>query len=147
MGISGAVTTIRSTLFKTAARTAEPTEPILGELYGTDRLARHARQLARRQRTAPPEVSRHPWRQAQGSLLVRLDATARVLRDIHENLASVTSSGVAVSPAGDWLLDNYHVVAAQIGEVRATLPTNFYNELPKLASASKIGRASCRERV
>ncbi|MEO7711606.1 MAG: glucoamylase family protein [Gemmatimonadaceae bacterium] len=136
MGISGAVTTIRSTLFRTAARAAEPTEPILGELFGIDRLARHARQLARRQRTAPPEGPRRPWRRGRGSLLVRLDATEQVLRDIHENLAGVTSSGVAVSPAGDWLLDNYHVVAAQIGEVRATLPTNFYNELPKLASAS-----------
>ena len=62
MGISSALTTARTALFpwKTAP-IDEPTEPILGELFGTDRLAQHARQLARRQRTAPPEISRRQW--------------------------------------------------------------------------------------
>ena len=114
----------------------EPTEAILGELFGSDRLAQHARQLARRQRTAPPEMSRRGWGRQQGSLLVRLDATEAVLRRIHGELARITSDGVAVSPAGDWLLDNYHVVVAQIAEIRTTLPTNYYNELPKLAESS-----------
>ena len=114
----------------------EPTEAILGELFGSDRLAQHARQLARRQRTAPPEISRRGWGRQQGSLLVRLDATEAVLRRIHGELARITSDGVTVSPAGDWLLDNYHVVVAQIAEIRTTLPTNYYNELPKLAESS-----------
>jgi len=129
-----AVTTIRFPW--SPAPLEEPTEPILGELFGTDRLAQHARQLARRQRTAPPELSRRRWGRGQATLLVRLDATERVLRRIHGNLARITSEGIAVSPAGDWLLDNYHVVVAQIAEIRATLPTDYYNELPKLAESS-----------
>src|SRR3954471_18113605 len=102
-----------------AAVLEEPTEPILGELFGTDRLAQHARQLARRQRTAPPELTRRTWRGRRGSLLGRLDATELVLRRIHGNLARIAGEGLAVSPAGDWLLDNYHVVTAQIAEIRA----------------------------
>ena len=137
MGISGAVTTSRSWRFPwKAAPIEEPTEPILGELFGIDRLAQHARQLARRQRTAPPELSRKRWRRGEGTLLVRLDATERVLRRIHGDLARITSAGITVSPAGDWLLDNYYVVVAQIAEIRTTLPTDYYNELPKLASSS-----------
>src|SRR3954469_17344251 len=119
-----------------AAVLDEPTEPILGELFGTDRLAQHARQLARRQRTAPPELSRRRWRRRKGSLLARLDATELVLSRIHGNLTRITSQGIAVSPAGDWLLDNYHVVTAQIAEIRRTLPANYYDELPKLAESS-----------
>ncbi|NUO39787.1 MAG: carbohydrate-binding protein [Gemmatimonadaceae bacterium] len=114
----------------------EPTEPILGELFGTDRLAQHARQLARRQRTAPPELSHRTWRRRKGSLLARLDATEQVLQRIHANLAHITSEGIGVSPAGDWLLDNYHVVTAQIAEIRTTLPADYYAELPKLAESS-----------
>ncbi|HUQ45849.1 MAG TPA: glucoamylase family protein [Gemmatimonadaceae bacterium] len=137
MGTSGAATTALPSVFPWKSRRSdEPSEPILGELFGTDRLARHARQLARRQRTAPPEISRRAWRRRQGSLLARLDATERVLQEIHRSLAGITSAGVAVSPAGDWLLDNYHVVVAQIGEIRTTLPANYYNELPKLAESS-----------
>ena len=137
MGTSGAVITSRSWRFPwKSSPIEEPTEPILGELFGTDRLAQHARQLARRQRTAPPELSRRGWRRRQGSLLARLDATERVLQNIHHSLAGIMSSGVAVSPAGDWLLDNYHVVVAQIAEIRTTLPENYYDELPKLAESS-----------
>jgi cyclic beta-1,2-glucan synthetase len=117
-------------------RTDEPAEPILGELFGADRLAQHARQVARRQRTAPPELSRRRFFRQKGSLLARLDATERVLRDINQSLGLIAGSGVAVSPAGDWLLDNYHVVVAQVGEVRTTLPADYYDELPKLAESS-----------
>ncbi len=116
-------------------KTDEPTEPILGELYGTARLARHARKLAQRQHTVSPEKAGRGWRRPPATLLVRLRATERVLRSIHGELARITSGGVAVSPAGDWLLDNYHVVVAQIAEIRATLPANYYAELPKLADA------------
>ncbi|HEY2026728.1 MAG TPA: hypothetical protein VGG78_06940, partial [Gemmatimonadaceae bacterium] len=132
------MTTFRSKLFPWAKRELEePTEPILGELYGTDRLAQHARQLARRQRTAPPELSRRDWGR-KASLLGRLDATDLVLRHIRDELTHVTNEGIAVSPAGDWLLDNYHVIVAQIAEIRETLPTDYYNELPKLAESSRF---------
>src|SRR6476469_8283194 len=128
-----AVTTIRFPW--SPAPLEEPTEPILGELFGAGRLAQHARQLARRQRTAPPQIARRGWRRT-GSLLVRLEATAAVLATINDNLARTVNAGIAVSPAGEWLLDNYHVVVGQIAEIRATLPTDYYSELPKLAEAS-----------
>jgi cyclic beta-1,2-glucan synthetase len=140
MGIAAAVSIFRfARLRGKAAPQDEPTEPNLGELFGADRLARHARQLARRQRTAPPELSRRGWPRRKGSLLGRLDATERVLATIHANLTRITSAGIAVSPAGDWLLDNYHVVVGQIAEIRTTLPTDYYHELPKLADSSPFG--------
>ena len=113
-------------------------EPILGESFGADQLARHARQLARRhvQLVQPP-----PGRTKQrgrGQILSRLDAIERDLRAVHATLADAVASGVPVSPAGDWLLDNFYVVLEQAHEIRATLPSGYYRELPKLAGDGSL---------
>jgi cyclic beta-1,2-glucan synthetase len=44
-----------------------------------------------------------------------------------------------VTPAAEWLLDNYHVVEEQIREIRQDLPPSFYRLLPKLASGHLAG--------
>lgn len=112
------------------------TEPILRELYGTDQLARHARRLARRQRVVRERARDRRSRFGRGLLLRRLDQTEAVLRVVHGELAAITAAGGSVSPAGEWLLDNYHVVRAQITEVRTTLPRGYYHQLPKLSEPS-----------
>ena len=108
-----------------------PSDLIVGELYGSERLAAHARQLARRQKVAPRGTGATKGR-GRGLLLSRLDATERVLRSVHGALAKVATAGHAVSPAGEWLLDNFYVVLDQAREIRATLPSGYYHELPKL---------------
>ena len=111
--------------------TDAPSDVILGELFGTERLARHGRHLARSQRIvqAPRQKARLRGR---GPLLSRLAATERVLRAVHAALAAVATEGLEVSPAGEWLLDNFYVVLEQVQEVRATLPSDYYHQLPKL---------------
>ncbi len=47
--------------------------------------------------------------------------------------------GRAITPAAEWLLDNYHLVEAQIREIREDLPPGFYRQLPKLASGPFMG--------
>jgi len=44
-----------------------------------------------------------------------------------------------VSPAGEWLLDNLHVVQEHIREVRESLPRGYYQELPELAAGALAG--------
>ncbi len=44
-----------------------------------------------------------------------------------------------VGPAGEWLLDNYHVVQEHIREVRESLPKGYYQELPELAEGALAG--------
>ena len=44
-----------------------------------------------------------------------------------------------VGPAGEWLLDNYHVVQEHIGEVRESLPRGYYRELPVLGGGPLAG--------
>src|SRR6185503_11520544 len=46
-----------------------------------------------------------------------------------------------VSPAAEWLLDNFHLVASEIKDIRQNLPRAFYRELPKLAARDWAGHA------
>lgn len=46
-----------------------------------------------------------------------------------------------VTPASEWILDNYHLVTAEIRDVRRHLPRGYYRELPKLATRELAGTA------
>jgi hypothetical protein len=115
--------------------------PIRGELLGNEGLAEHARALGRAQRIVPP--TRPPgWRvlpRPQGPLLHRLDDTRRVLEAIRVRVNDAAEHGADVSPAGEWLLDNFYVIQEHMREVRAGMPKGYYQELPKLAAGALAG--------
>ncbi|HJU65011.1 MAG TPA: hypothetical protein VJ596_05005, partial [Gemmatimonadaceae bacterium] len=62
-----------------------------------------------------------------------------ILDDAHDRLADAAKRDVDVGPAGDWLLDNFHVVQEHIREVRESLPRGFYRELPELSAGPLAG--------
>ncbi|HZJ00478.1 MAG TPA: glucoamylase family protein [Gemmatimonadaceae bacterium] len=105
--------------------------PIRGEVFGADRLARHARQIARKHRLLPPRKQR-----GHGPLLDRLNDTRAVLNEVNERLTDASLRGVDISPAGEWLLDNFYIVQEHIREIRTNLPSGYYQELPKLANGT-----------
>jgi cyclic beta-1,2-glucan synthetase len=83
-------------------------------------------------------VEARPGRR-RARLLERLDETRRILDHAHGRLAAAADREVNVSPAGEWLLDNLHVVQEHIREVRDSLPRGYYRELPELASGALAG--------
>jgi cyclic beta-1,2-glucan synthetase len=122
-------------LHRAAAEPPEPLAgPLRGELLGADDLAGRARAVARAQRVAAP------GRAARGTpLLARLAGTRRILHDAHARLAAAAGAGADVGPAGEWLLDNFHVVREHVREVRESLPAGYYRELPELAGGLLAG--------
>ncbi|MDB4950351.1 MAG: hypothetical protein JWM27_3000, partial [Gemmatimonadetes bacterium] len=108
--------------------------PLRGELLGTDQLAEKARAVARGQR-----LSARGRRRREAPLLARLTETRRILDDVHARLNAGADREVDVGPAGEWLLDNFHVVQEHILEVRETLPRGFYRELPELSGGPLAG--------
>ena len=54
-------------------------------------------------------------------------------------IARAVDEGRSITPAAEWVLDNYHVVEEQIREVREDLPPGFYRQLPKLADGPFAG--------
>lgn len=108
--------------------------PLRGELLGAGHLAGRARAVAREQRLAP--VGHRP---PQPRLLWRLDDTREILISAHARLTQAATLGTDVGPAGDWLLDNFHVVQEHVREVRESLPHDYYQELPELATGPLSG--------
>jgi cyclic beta-1,2-glucan synthetase len=108
--------------------------PIGGEPLGSEHLAERALEVAREQRLAPPR------RKGAGApLLARLTETRGILDEVHDRLAEYSAADGDVGPAGEWLLDNYHVVQEHIREVHESLPRGYYYELPELADGTLAG--------
>ena len=107
-------------------------EPIRAELYSIERLEQFAVSLAEEHRqTAQPKKFR--------KLLPRLEDNGRVLLDAYQNLSDAIRRERVISPAAEWLVDNFHIVEEQVREVREDLPRGFYRELPKLTSGEFEG--------
>ena len=106
--------------------------PIRGELLGAEQLAERVAAVARGQRVTTV-------RRRRARLLARLTETRRILEEAHARLVAVAAREVDVGPAGDWLLDNFHVVREHILEVHESLPRGYYHELPELASGPLAG--------
>ena len=107
-------------------------EPIRGELLSPERLADRARELAGGSRILPKGS---PGRR----MLPRLEENARVLLACYRNVAQAIAHERPISPAAEWLADNWHIVQEQLREIRDDLPPSFYRELPKLADGPLAG--------
>ena len=108
--------------------------PFRDELLSVERLDERVRSLAARFTVGPS-------RRAARSVLPRFDDNVRVLREAYRTLADDVRRGEFVTPAAEWLLDNFHLVASEIADVRRNLPRDYYRELPKLAAREQAGNA------
>jgi len=64
-----------------------------------------------------------------------------LLDEAYRTLADDVHRGEFVTPAAEWILDNFHLVASEIRGVRENLPRGYYRELPKLALRELAGTA------
>lgn len=100
--------------------------PLRGELFSTEQLQRHARTVAGFHRLAGHHES--------GRLLTRLAENERVLLETYELMAAAARRGRRITPAAEWLLDNFYLVEEQIHSTRRLLPRSYLDQLPVLAS-------------
>ena len=101
--------------------------PIRAELFSKEHLERFAGTLA-------AEHLVHPGKRRGRRLLPRLRENARALVRSQRLIAEASRQIRSISPAAEWLLNNFHIVDEQIREIQEDLPPGFYRELPKLAS-------------
>ncbi len=102
------------------------------EIFSIERLEQHARSLA-----AAQHITRQPG--FRSSLGARLRNNEKALLAAYRSIARAVDEGRSITPAAEWVLDNYHVVEEQIREIREDLPASFYRQLPKLADGPFIG--------
>jgi len=111
---------------------AHTEEPIRAELFSVERLEQHGETLAVAQR-----VTQYPGRGREIGSRVR--ENGRVLLAAYRSTAAAIREERAITPAAEWLVDNFHVVEEQIREIRDDLPRGFYRQLPKLAEGPLEG--------
>jgi cyclic beta-1,2-glucan synthetase len=106
--------------------------PFAGELYSAETLEEFAAKLAAQHRVSlrPPQTK---------DLLARLSDNERVLIDAYQTLADAIHRERTVSPAAEWLVDNFHIVEEQLREIRQDLPQSYYRKLPKLSDGDLTG--------
>ncbi len=107
-------------------------EPIRAELFSQERLEQHARTLAIAQVITTAPQKRKP-------LAFSVESNRTALQSALRAIAQAERDQRAITPAAEWLLDNFHVVEEQINDIRDHFPDQFYRELPKLADGPLAG--------
>lgn len=108
-------------------------EPIRAELYSIERLEQFAAALAAEHKATTTVRDRRRL------LLPRLEENRRQLLAAYTTLANTIREERAISPAAEWLVDNFHLVEEQLREIREDLPPGYYRELPKLKDGKLAG--------
>ena len=122
--------------WRRSGRTADlwaDTAPIRSDLFGIERLEHHALTLAAAQtvtRGRPVVVT---------SLIGRVQDNARVLLAAYRSGAQALEAGQPITPAAEWLLDNFHIVEQQLRQIEDDLPPSYYRHLPKLTEGPFAG--------
>jgi cyclic beta-1,2-glucan synthetase len=116
----------RSSIFYNSA------DPIRAELFSVERLEQHAESLATAQVIASEPVPGEP-------LLPRVLENGRVLLEYYRATARAIQREQTITPASEWIVDNFYIVEEQLREIRDDLPPKFYRRLPKLASGHLEG--------
>src|SRR5438128_9107 len=100
------------------------------ELFGIEQLARHAQLIAAQHTVVTGRAS--AW------LLRRLDQNEKVLRAFNRATLAVDQTR-RVTPAAEWLLDNFYLIEEQIQMARRHLPRSYSRELPRLLDGPSAG--------
>src|ERR1700722_11428819 len=106
--------------------------PIRAELFSVERLEQHAESLAAAQSITLGLVQGRP-------LLPRVLENGRILLEYYRATARAIRKEQTITPAAEWLVDNFYIVEEQLREIRDDLPAGYYRKLPKLASGHLEG--------
>ncbi len=99
--------------------------PLRSELFSADQMEQHGKSLA----------SSHTLtlRRAKDRLLTRLAENERTLIEVCRLLTAAVTAKRRITPAGEWLLDNFYLIEEQIRTAKRHLPKGYSLELPRLA--------------
>ena len=104
--------------------------PLRADLMSFEQLSRHAQALASRHGLLAKRDSNH--------LLEQLDGNEHDLRAFNRATMGVDPSR-RVTPAAEWLLDNFYLIEEQIQMAKRHLPHGYSRELPRLSEGPSAG--------
>ena len=105
--------------------------PLRSEIFTRDQMDAHAASLARIHKLSYAEVPEQ--------LLKRLSENEELLTRVTQLLHDAVKDKQRISPAGEWLLDNFYLIEEQIVTGKKYLPKGYSKGLPKLLNANAAG--------
>ena len=106
-------------------------QPLRAELFSIDQLEAYAKKLA-----AKHDVN---FKKVREVLLTRLKENENLLMRANEQLNEAAKAKRNISPAGEWLLDNYYLIEEQIRLAQKYLPKGYSRGLPNLSRGPLSG--------
>ncbi|NEW82973.1 MAG: cyclic beta 1-2 glucan synthetase, partial [Mariniphaga sp.] len=106
-------------------------EPFRSELYSTDQMNRHGEVVARSHKLLKVK--------SPDQLLKRLDENEEILLEVRKLLVENIHSEKTITPAAEWLLDNFYLIEEQITIARKHLPKGYSEGLPCLDGGISAG--------
>jgi hypothetical protein len=103
---------------------ADEKPPLRSELFSADQLEQHGKNLALAHRLAPSRADH---------LLPRLGENEGILVEVCDLLTAAVTANRRITPAAEWLLDNFYLIEEQIRTAKRHLPKGYSRELPRLA--------------
>jgi cyclic beta-1,2-glucan synthetase len=106
--------------------------PMPAEIFSGDQMERHALVLAQSHGLT--------HKRAEGVLLKRLANSKDILQKAHRTLTEAAANRRHITPAGEWLLDNFYLIEEQLRVIKRHLPKGYEKGLPQLRSGFFQGR-------
>ena len=114
-----------------AQKYASTEPPLRSELFSSDQMEQHGKTLA--------GLHKLGLGRARDRLLTRLAENEGVLLGVRNLLMEAIKAHRRITPAGEWLLDNFYLIEEQIRAARRHLPKGYSRELPRLLNGSSAG--------
>ena len=105
--------------------------PLRAELFSAEQMKQHGRRLAELHRLSPGG--------APDQLLARLAENESVLIGVHGLMIEAVAATRQITPAGEWLLDNFYLIEEQIRTAKRHLPKPYSRKLPRLLNGASAG--------
>ena len=105
--------------------------PLRSEMFSIAQLEHHAEALAEWHQVDP--------RRGPDKLLARLAANEKILLEAYKLVTEADENHRRVSPASEWLLDNFYLIEEQIRTARRHLPKQYSRGLPRLLNGPSAG--------
>ena len=105
--------------------------PLRSELFSADQMEQHGKILAAVHQLKPGRP--------RDRLLARLAENESLLLEVHNLLTEDVKADRRITPAGEWLLDNFYLIEEQIRTAKRHLPKGYSRELPRLLNGPSAG--------
>lgn len=110
---------------------ADEEKPLRAELFSTSQMRQHGKTLAVLHALGEDH--------APERLLTRLAANEAVLLEVRDLVTEAVKTSRRITPAGEWLLDNFYLIEEQVRVAKKLLPKGYARGLPRLKDGLSRG--------